>query len=55
MNGDASTNEPNKSWLPDSAWWNHQRIHQYAGGHNESYNGVTINIDNDVVDGAVVG
>ena len=33
----------------------HQRIHQYRGGHNETYGGVTINIDNDYVDGATVG
>ena len=30
-------------------------IHQYRGGHDESYGGVTINIDNDYVDGATVG
>ena len=33
----------------------HRRIHQYRGGHNESYGGVTINIDNNYVDGATVG
>lgn len=41
--------------VPASAWANHQRIHQYRGGHNETYGGVTINIDNDYVDGATVG
>jgi hypothetical protein len=41
--------------VPSSAWSQHQRIHQYQGGHNESYGGVTINIDNDYVDGATVG
>jgi hypothetical protein len=30
-------------------------VHQYKGGHNETWGGVTINIDNDYVDGAVVG
>jgi hypothetical protein len=37
--------------LPDSMWSNHQRVHQYIGGHNESYSGVTINIDSNAVDG----
>jgi hypothetical protein len=36
--------------VPSSGWTLHQRIHQYQGGHNESYGGVTINIDNDYVD-----
>jgi Domain of unknown function (DUF1906) len=43
------------SYLPANAWAAHQRIHQYHGGHNESYGGETINIDNDYVDGATVG
>jgi hypothetical protein len=37
--------------LSDSQWNNHQRVHQYQGGHNESYGGVTINIDSNAVDG----
>ena len=37
--------------LSDSAWKDHQRVHQYIGGHNESYGGVTINIDTNAVDG----
>lgn len=41
--------------VPASAWTPHQRIHQYQGGHNETYGGVAINIDNDYVDGATVG
>ncbi|MDQ1628125.1 MAG: hypothetical protein QOI54_1869 [Actinomycetota bacterium] len=36
--------------IPDSAWANHQRIHQYRGGHTETWGGVTINIDNDSLD-----
>jgi hypothetical protein len=47
-----STSDPA---VPSSAWTQHQRIHQYQGGHNESYGGVTINIDNDYVDGSTVG
>ena len=43
------------SYLPASAWAAHQRIHQYKGGHDETYGGTTINIDNDYVDGATVG
>jgi hypothetical protein len=37
--------------LSDSLWKDHQRVHQYSGGHNESYGGVTINIDSNAVDG----
>lgn len=37
--------------LADSLWSNHQRVHQYMGGHNEAYGGVTINIDTNAVDG----
>ena len=51
-NGQQNTADP---VVPASAWTPHQRIHQYRGGHNETYGGVTINIDNDYVDGATVG
>jgi hypothetical protein len=51
-NGAQSTSDPA---APSNAWTQHQRIHQYRGGHDESYGGVTINIDNDYVDGATVG
>jgi hypothetical protein len=37
--------------LSDSLWSDHQRVHQYIGGHNESYGGITINIDTNAVDG----
>jgi hypothetical protein len=43
------------SYIPVADWANHQRLHQYRGGHNESYGGVSINIDNDYLDGALVG
>jgi hypothetical protein len=33
-----------------SYWAPHRRAHQYRGGRNETYGGVTINIDNDYVD-----
>jgi hypothetical protein len=41
--------------IPSSAWPNHQRIHQFRGGHDETWGGTTINIDSDYVDGATVG
>jgi Domain of unknown function (DUF1906) len=37
--------------LSDSLWSSHQRVHQYMGGHDETYGGITINIDTNVVDG----
>jgi hypothetical protein len=42
-------------YLSPEMWPLHQRIHQYRGGHNETYGLVTINIDNDYVDAATVG
>lgn len=41
-------------YVPAGAWVGH-RIHQYNGGHDESYGGVTINIDNDYIEGATAG
>jgi photosystem II stability/assembly factor-like uncharacterized protein len=38
--------------VPD-AWANHQRIRQYAGDHDETWGGLTLEIDNDVLDGVV--
>jgi hypothetical protein len=46
-NGQQNTLDP---YLPSTAWPSHQRIHQYRGGHDETYGGVTINIDNDNLD-----
>ncbi len=62
-------NEPDDVWIarwnlqattvdtavPAGDWSNHQRLHQYRGGHNETYGGVSINIDNDYLDGALAG
>jgi PKD repeat protein len=39
--------------VPTNVWANHQRIRQYEGAHNETWGGVTLNIDNDVLDGVV--
>jgi len=41
------------SALPDSAWSRHQRIKQYTNGHKETYAGVSLVVDKDVVDGPV--
>ncbi len=51
-NGVANTSD---SYIPANLWTQSQRIHQYRGGHNETYGGVAINIDNNYVDGATVG
>jgi hypothetical protein len=40
--------------VSDSYWSDHQRVHQYRGGHKETYGGVKLNIDSNYVDGAVV-
>jgi len=42
-------------YVSDSLWANHQRVHQYKGGHKETWGGVTINIDSNYVDGPVLG
>jgi hypothetical protein len=54
-NGDTSLLEPNKSWLPDNIWTNHQRLHQYDSVGGESHGGVSMNIDRDSLDGPIVG
>jgi len=41
------------SYLSNGLWYDHQRIRQYAGGHNESWGGVTLDIDSNVLDGAI--
>jgi Rv2525c-like, glycoside hydrolase-like domain len=51
-NGREDTLDP---YVPSTSWSNHQRIHQFRGGHNETYGGATINIDGDYVEGATVG
>ena len=50
-NGKKSTTDPA---IPSTGWTSHKRIHQYQGGHDESYGGATINIDNDYVDANTV-
>jgi putative cell wall-binding protein len=43
----ATTNNAN---LSPTLWSQHQRIHQYFGGHNETYGSTPLNIDSDQVD-----
>jgi photosystem II stability/assembly factor-like uncharacterized protein len=45
----------NVACIDNSLWSNHQRIRQYAGDHNETYGGVTIYMDSNIVDGRVAG
>ncbi len=40
-------------YVSDTLWPNHQRLHQYKGGHKETWGGVTLNIDSDYLDGAI--
>ncbi len=51
-NGLRTTADP---YVPSSDWPSHQRLHQYSGGHNETYGRVTLNIDGDYLDGATAG
>jgi hypothetical protein len=45
-------------WVPkyvsDDLWADHQRLRQYAGGHNETWGGLKMNIDSNITDGAVL-
>jgi hypothetical protein len=43
------------AFIPDSAYSNHQRIHQYRGGHTETWGGVAVDIDSDQLDAALGG
>ena len=36
--------------IPDTDWQNHQRIHQYSGGVNQTFGGYTMNLDQDYLD-----
>jgi hypothetical protein len=48
--GDPVLTDP---YLPNRDWPGHQRLHQYYGGHNETWGGASVDVDNDVIDGAV--
>jgi hypothetical protein len=45
--GDANTGNPS---ISDADWANHQRIHQYSGGVDQTFGGYTINVDQDYLD-----
>ena len=50
--GDPVLTDP---YVPNADWASHQRLHQYYGGHAETWGGAGVNIDADVADGAVAG
>ncbi len=50
---DLSTSLTGWTGIPDSYWAVHQRGKQYRGSHDETYGGVTLNIDNDQFDAPV--
>jgi Domain of unknown function (DUF1906) len=37
-------------YMPANRWTNHQRLHQYRGGHSETYGGVSMLVDSDQLD-----
>lgn len=43
----------NMACIGTGSWTNHQRHKQYRGDHNETWNGVTVSVDNDCSDGPV--
>jgi hypothetical protein len=43
------------SYFSSAYWTNHQRLHQYSGGVNETWGGTTINIDANWSDALVAG
>lgn len=64
---DTTFQEPDAIWYADwnsvdstddqstlTSFWKGHVIHQYRGGHNETFNGATFNIDNDALAGDVV-
>lgn len=38
------------SYISNAGWTSHQRLHQYEGGHNETWGGVTIDVDRSYID-----
>jgi hypothetical protein len=50
--GDPVLTDP---YVPTGDWASHQRLHQYYGGHTETWGGASVNVDTDVIDGAVAG
>ncbi len=50
---DATVWEANEDCVSNSLWSNHQRIRQYAGGHTETWGGVSLVMDSNVLDGHI--
>jgi hypothetical protein len=50
---DGNTSTASLACISSSAWANRQRHKQYLGGHNETWNGVTLNVDSDCSNGPV--
>jgi Domain of unknown function (DUF1906) len=50
--GDPVLTDP---YVPNADWPSHQRLHQYYGGHMETWGGASVDVDNDVIGGAVAG
>jgi Domain of unknown function (DUF1906) len=48
-NDEQTTTDP---YVPSGDWTAHQRLHQYVGSHNETYDRTTLNIDGNYLDGA---
>jgi hypothetical protein len=52
-NWSGNKNTATLACVPSTYWVYHQRHKQYRGGHNETWNGVTLNVDSDCSDGPV--
>lgn len=52
-NWDNNPSTSTLSCISGSYWANHQRLKQYQGDHNETWGGVTINIDSNCANGPV--
>jgi hypothetical protein len=56
ITGAAWDGNPNTGVMPcvsTSNWVHNQRHKQYRGGHNETWNGVTVQVDSDCSNGPV--
>ncbi|MGZ4491112.1 MAG: glycoside hydrolase domain-containing protein [Nocardioidaceae bacterium] len=42
--------DASSTYVRSDGWTPHRRVHQYRGGHDETYGGVTINVDTSWVD-----
>lgn len=52
-NWDGNPSTSALSCISGTSWSNHQRLKQYQGDHNETWGGVTINIDSNCANGPV--